>query len=190
MRRSMSYSQGIGVGRLNGYQLSLRTAIRPSIAVCEHCGQSHEKSRNHLYDYPIEVDDDLICQICLQPLVDPVDTPCSHTFCYNCVASHLVRNQTCPTDRQPLCPRDIKQSSLLVRKILDKLRVVCPNTAYCDATMPRSSLEKHLRVNCPGSYIRCPRHSHGCQHLGPRIQLEEHIWNCNHGQDICRKSKC
>lgn len=29
----------------------------------------------------IQVDEDLMCQICLQPFVSPTDTPCSHTFC-------------------------------------------------------------------------------------------------------------
>ena len=28
-----------------------------------------------------EVDEDLMCQICLQPFVSPMDTPCGHTFC-------------------------------------------------------------------------------------------------------------
>ena len=28
-----------------------------------------------------QVDEDLMCQICLQPFVSPTDTPCSHTFC-------------------------------------------------------------------------------------------------------------
>ena len=30
---------------------------------------------------PSQVDEDLMCQICLQPFVSPTDTPCSHTFC-------------------------------------------------------------------------------------------------------------
>ena len=34
--------------------------------------------------YPVllfQVDEDLMCQICLQPFVSPTETPCSHTFC-------------------------------------------------------------------------------------------------------------
>ena len=34
-----------------------------------------------MYDYEEDVDEDLMCQICLQPFVNPTDTPCSHTFC-------------------------------------------------------------------------------------------------------------
>ena len=187
----MSYTQGIG--RSTSFKLTLPgiygSIIPRSITVCESCGQSHEQGKNHLFDYPLEVDDDLMCQVCLQPLVEPVDTACGHTFCYNCITSHLRRNPSCPCDRRPLHERDIKSSSLLVRRILDKLRVVCPNTAYCDATMPRSSLERHLRLNCPGTYVHCPREREGCQHVGPRSQLEEHLWTCMYGEDKDPKSK-
>ena len=187
IRRSISYTQGVGRSR-NGHKITYYGHIPPRcITVCESCGQSHEEGKNHLYDYPLEVDDDLMCQICLQPLVDPFDTPCGHTFCYNCILSHLDRNPTCPTDRHPISEETIKQSSLLVRKILDKLRVVCPNTAYCDATMPRSSLERHLKTSCQGTYVRCPRGKRGCHHVGPRNQLEEHLWTCLYGED-CHKN--
>lgn len=161
----------------------------PNIVVCNTCGQSHALSKNHLYDYPIEIDDDLLCQICLQPLVDPVDTPCGHTFCYSCLRSHLKRNLACPTDRQHLTERMIKSSNLLSRKILDKLTVVCPNTAYCDHTMPRCLLERHLKSQCPGTYVHCPRDSGGCRYLGPRNQLVEHLWSCPYGEDSNRMSE-
>lgn len=160
-----------------------------NIIVCECCGQGHEPGKNHLYDYPDNMDEDLLCRVCLQPLVDPVDTPCGHTFCYSCLKSHLRMQKMCPTDRQPIRDKDIKPSSLLVRKILDKLTVVCPNNAYCDQTMPRSSLEVHLKYRCPGSYVHCPREDGGCNFIGPRCQLEEHLWSCHHGGDIDRMSE-
>ena len=160
-----------------------------NIIVCECCGQGHEPGKNHLYDYPDNLDDDLLCRICLQPLVDPVDTPCGHTFCYICLKGHMRMQRTCPADRQPIREKDVKPSSLLVRRILDKLTVVCPNNAYCDHTVPRSSMEVHLRYQCPGSYIHCPREEGGCQFIGPRCQLEEHLWSCNHGDDIDRMSE-
>lgn len=171
------------VGRSSSFKM------RRTIIVCDCCGQSHERGGNHLYDYPIEIDDDLMCQICLQPLVDPVDTPCGHTFCYTCIRNQIRRNRVCPTDRQPLAEQDIRQASILVRKILDKLTVVCPNTAYCDATMPRSSLERHLKHMCSGTYVHCPRDALGCQFVGPRNQLTDHLWSCTYGSDIDPLSK-
>ena len=160
-----------------------------NIIVCECCGQGHEPGKNHLYDYPDNIDSDLLCQICRQPLVDPVDTPCSHTFCYVCLKSQLRMQKCCPNDRQPLRERDVKPSSILVRRILDKLTVVCPNNAYCDQTMPRHVLEVHLKHHCQGSYIACPREEGGCEYIGPRCQLEEHLWVCTHGTDIDKKSE-
>ena len=193
IRRSLSYTQGVGHSVTNRLKMEIpRTYgsfFPPCIVVCDSCGQCHEQGKNHLYDYSVEVDDDLMCQICLQPLVDPVDTPCGHTFCYNCIHSHLRRNVTCPTDRQPICARDVKQSSLLVRKILDKLIIMCPNTAYCDLSMYRCSLEEHLKNCCPGTYVHCPRQTRGCAYIGPRSQLEEHLWSCNFGQDCNTRSE-
>uniref|UniRef100_A0A8C0EG50 RING-type domain-containing protein n=1 Tax=Bubo bubo TaxID=30461 RepID=A0A8C0EG50_BUBBB len=40
--------------------------------------------------YTEEVDDDLICHICLQPLLQPLDTLCGHTFCTACLTNFLV----------------------------------------------------------------------------------------------------
>jgi C-terminal processing protease CtpA/Prc len=72
----------------------------------------------------------------------------------------------------------------LVRNILDKLTVVCPNNAYCDQLMPRHTLEVHLKYQCSGTYIPCPREENGCDYMGPRCQLEEHLWSCSHGSDL------
>ena len=162
-----------------------------NIIVCDCCGQGHQPGKNHLYDYPDNIDKELLCGICLQPLVDPVDTTCGHTYCYNCLKSHLRMQRACPEDQTPINEADVKPSSLLVRKILDKLTVVCPNNGYCDETMPRSSLEVHLKYHCTGSYVSCPREDKkmGCTYIGPRCQLEDHLWNCCYGTDMDKKSE-
>ena len=162
-----------------------------NIIVCDCCGQGHQPGKNHLYDYPDNTEDELLCGLCLQPLVDPVDTPCGHTFCFTCLKGHLRMQKACPADQQLIREKDIKPSSILVRKILDKLTVVCPNNGYCDQTMPRCSLEVHLKYHCPGSYVSCPRGDSrsGCEYIGPRCQLEDHLWNCSYGSDMDRKSE-
>lgn len=163
-----------------------------NIIVCDCCGQGHQIGKNHLYDYPDNTESELLCAICLQPLVDPVDTPCGHTFCFTCLKGHLKMQKTCPTDQKLIKEKDIKPSSLLVRKILDKLAVVCPNNGYCDQVMPRCNLEIHLKYHCPGSYVSCPRGDNrsGCEYMGPRCQLEDHLWQCIYGSDMNRKSEC
>lgn len=113
--------------------------------LCYTCGQRHLLDENHEYHYEEEVDDDLVCHICLQPLCVPLDTPCGHTFCTECLTSFLLEKDFCPVDRQPLLLQACHKSSLLVNKLLDKLVVACPFPAHCKETMPRSELEAHIK---------------------------------------------
>lgn len=120
-------------------------------ALCSECGQIHRTWENHLYNYQLEVDDDLVCHICLQPLVQPLDTPCGHTFCARCLRSFLQERDFCPLDRAHLQLQVCRRSSILVHKLLDKLSVTCPLTSSCSLSMPRCDLEAHLKHRCPGT---------------------------------------
>ncbi|XP_050954698.1 ligand of Numb protein X 2a [Labeo rohita] len=120
-------------------------------ALCSECGQIHRAWENHLYNYRLEVDDDLVCHICLQPLVQPLDTPCGHTFCARCLRSFLQERDFCPLDRAHLQLQVCRRSSILVHKLLDKLSVTCPLTPSCSLSMPRCDLEAHLKHRCPGT---------------------------------------
>ncbi|XP_067233523.1 ligand of Numb protein X 2a isoform X3 [Chanodichthys erythropterus] len=120
-------------------------------ALCSECGQIHRAWENHLYNYRLEVDDDLVCHICLQPLVQPLDTPCGHTFCARCLRSFLQERDFCPLDRAHLQLQVCRRSSILVHKLLDKLSVTCPLTPSCSFSMPRCDLEAHLKHRCPGT---------------------------------------
>ncbi|CAL1596972.1 unnamed protein product [Knipowitschia caucasica] len=126
-------------------------------SVCLECGQLHRSCENHLYNYRLEVDDDLVCHICLQPLVQPLDTPCGHTFCARCLRSFLHDRDFCPLDRAHLQLQACRRSSILVHKLLDKLSVSCPLTPVCSLSMPRCDLEAHLKHRCPGT--RCQQTS-------------------------------
>ncbi|KAG9330657.1 hypothetical protein JZ751_023424 [Albula glossodonta] len=119
--------------------------------LCAECGQFHRTWENHLYNYQLEVDDDLVCHICLQPLVQPLDTPCGHTFCARCLRSFLQEKDFCPLDRARLQLKLCRRSSILVHKLLDKLSVSCPYAPTCPLSMPRCDLEAHLTHRCPGT---------------------------------------
>ncbi|XP_041076784.1 ligand of Numb protein X 2-like [Polyodon spathula] len=125
-------------------------ALKTLSQLCAECGQSHVASENHLYDYQDEVDDELSCLICLQPLLCPTDTPCGHTYCFKCLENFLREQDFCPVDRQKLYLRQCRRSSLLVRNLLDKLAVLCPFQKDCGQKMQRCELELHLRNRCPG----------------------------------------
>ncbi|XP_043929207.1 ligand of Numb protein X 2 [Protopterus annectens] len=121
-------------------------------SVCFECGQQHWTRENHLYNYQHEVDDDLVCHICLQPLLQPLDTPCGHTFCHKCLKNFLQEKDFCPLDRKRLHFKLCKKSSILVHKLLDKLLVYCPFSTVCTEVMQRCNLEAHLKNRCPGAY--------------------------------------
>uniref|UniRef100_A0A3Q4N9D0 Ligand of numb-protein X 2b n=1 Tax=Neolamprologus brichardi TaxID=32507 RepID=A0A3Q4N9D0_NEOBR len=117
--------------------------------VCKECGQQHDSQDSHLYEYQDEVDDELVCHICLQPLLKPMDTPCGHTYCFHCLSNFLKEQDFCPVDRQRLQLHQCRPSSLLVRNLLDKLTVMCPHCAECQQTMQRCELQPHLHNRCP-----------------------------------------
>ena len=66
--------------------------------------------------YRDEVDEDMTCQICLQPFVEPLDTPCGHTFCRACLLSYLKVNPMCPLDRKPLNEMVCQPSNLVLKR--------------------------------------------------------------------------
>ncbi|XP_073899745.1 ligand of Numb protein X 2 isoform X3 [Castor canadensis] len=132
-------------------QTSSYSSLNP---LCFECGQQHWTKENHLYNYQDEVDDDLVCHICLQPLLQPLDTPCGHTFCYKCLRNFLQEKDFCPLDRKRLHFKLCKKSSILVHKLLDKLLVLCPFSSVCQDVMQRCDLEAHLKNRCPGASHR------------------------------------
>ncbi|XP_067654902.1 ligand of Numb protein X 2-like isoform X1 [Haliotis asinina] len=153
-------------------------SLRWDTTVCAVCGQFHEPHGTHLYDYYQAVDEDLMCHICLQPLVNPLDTKCGHTYCSRCLKNYLKIQKQCPVDRLPLTLKDCSPSSILVKRLLDKLLIVCPNVDYCEDVLQRSDLEAHLLHRCRGAVTRCIKASLGCTFQGPRSALQSHLWEC------------
>lgn len=145
---------------------------------CVVCGQSHPTGEAHLYNYVGDVDEDLTCHICLQPLVRPLDTHCGHTFCQPCLNSHLRMHSFCPIDRGSLALMDCRPASLMVQRLLDKLMVECPNQSVCSLKVARSDLEAHLTSRCPGSVTQCPMSNNGCSFRAHRSQISSHTETC------------
>ncbi|XP_060722766.1 E3 ubiquitin-protein ligase LNX isoform X2 [Tachysurus vachellii] len=123
----------------------------PDVDLCKVCGQRHLLDENHEYNYKEEVDDELTCHICLQPLISPLDTPCGHTYCQECLTSFLVESDFCPVDRVPILLQNCRKSNVLVHKLLDKLTVSCPFSEHCSETMSRGELQGHILRRCKGA---------------------------------------
>lgn len=156
--------------------------------LCAKCGQLHDANSTHLYDYHQQVDEDLMCRICLQPLVSPIDTVCGHTFCGRCIHNYLGHKEQCPIDRKALTAKQCQLSSVLVRRLLDKLLVVCPNVDYCEEVLTRCELEAHLLHRCRGAVTRCIKASLGCNFQGPRSALQSHLWECPYRDHVAGKN--
>ncbi|XP_003415928.1 E3 ubiquitin-protein ligase LNX [Loxodonta africana] len=130
---------------------SANDADRSHEPLCVVCGQVHSSEENHVYAYKEDVDDDLICHICLQALLDPLDTPCGHTYCTLCLTNFLVEKDFCPVDRKRVVLQHCKKSSILVNKLLNKLMVTCPFVEHCSEVLQRCDLEHHFQTSCKGA---------------------------------------
>ncbi|VDP80234.1 unnamed protein product [Echinostoma caproni] len=149
-----------------------------AVVYCRICGQSHDPTTPHRYNYTQAVDADLCCSLCHQPLVEPLDTKCGHTFCTPCLKNHLAVQALCPVDRQIINYLECQQASNIVKRLLDKLLVSCPHTRFCDTVLYRASLEEHVRDWCPGTLVPCENAPHGCSYEGPRVTHTQHRWRC------------
>jgi E3 ubiquitin-protein ligase RFWD2 len=56
---------------------------------------------------------ELQCPICVEVIADPFVTPCGHTFCYQCITTHLRHQSNCPSCRSYLVQEQVHPNFLL-----------------------------------------------------------------------------
>ncbi|KYK56130.1 TRAF-like signal transducer [Drechmeria coniospora] len=164
----------------------------------------------HALTYVFDTDPNLLCPICHDPLVDPVSTPCDHTFCYRCLRRCIVTSpagSACPIDREPLSWLDCFTSARLTRTQLNNLAVFCPHRARgCHLELRREAVEKHATVDCPWREVPCPDpdcermlqwkgRSGGCPHriircgrcnaMVEEVDREAHLLTCVKSKTRC-----
>ncbi|KAK5997790.1 TNF receptor-associated factor 6-like protein [Cladobotryum mycophilum] len=134
--------------------------------------------------YVNEPDPNLLCPICHDPLVDPVTTPCDHTFCYRCLRRSIASSPSgtaCPIDRERLAWTDCFSAARLIRTQLNSLVVKCPyNGRGCDMDMRREVAEPHAKNECIFREYTCP--GTDCD---KRIRYKPTDDKCRHQQDSC-----
>lgn len=110
--------------------------------------------------YVSEPDANLLCPICHDPLVDPVTTPCDHTFCYRCLRRSISSSPSgsaCPIDRDLLCWLDCFSAARLIRTQLNSLIVKCPYQGRgCTKEVRREVVERHATTECRYREFSCP----------------------------------
>lgn len=110
--------------------------------------------------YVSECDPNLLCPICHDPLVDPVTTPCDHTFCYRCLRRSIESSPAgtvCPIDRDTLSWSDCFSAARLIRTQLCSMIVQCPyRNRGCNKDMKRDLVESHALNDCRFKDYICP----------------------------------
>lgn len=124
----------------------------------------------------------LLCQLCKEPLVDPVRTDCipePHSFCRQCIEKSIKTDLLCPV---PSCNKKIHREDLTsdtdtrFLAILNGLPVRCLG---CEETgLKRGDLEAHYNGVCPKISVACPSADMGCSWRGTSDEHDEHFKIC------------
>eukprot|EP00899_Mesostigma_viride_P002564 jgi/Mesvir1/12308/Mv00506-RA.1 len=136
---------------------------------------------------PHPIPEELLCCICTGVLRNPVEGPCEHLACRECLDGWLQRSEskTCPTCRQPLAEGAIKPGHRAVRSQLDAFEVTCDNaTRGCTAVITLGVLPGHLS-SCGKGIERCS--NSGCVATVLREDLAKHLQACPHRIVSCRR---
>ncbi|XP_023232739.1 E3 ubiquitin-protein ligase NRDP1 isoform X2 [Centruroides vittatus] len=124
-----------------------------------------------------DVDEELICPICSGVLEDPLQAPqCEHAFCKECINEWLAHQPSCPVDRQPITPADLKAVPRILRNLLSRLQISCDNSSFgCTVVVKLDRLAMH-REECEHNPKRPVPCEQGCGLVIPKDELKEH--NC------------
>ncbi|EDO48773.1 predicted protein [Nematostella vectensis] len=163
--------------------------------------QRLEEGYDEFFDPPLESKYE--CPICLLGLRDPVQTPCGHRFCFNCIRRSIRdAGPKCPVDNTPLSERELYRDNFAKREMMSFI-VWCrlKKERGCTWKGALKELEEHLKgcpcmdTNCPnecGAVMQrkevdkhcaeaCPNRSVPCDHCKMKVtisKIEEHLKGC------------
>lgn len=133
-----------------------------------------------------KVNEGLLCSICRDVLEEPLQAPCEHAFCSSCIHAWLTHYNTCPEDRLPLWPSDLKPIFRYMKNDLDALRIRCDNEARgCKVLVRLDALKTHLKEECGFVLVSCS--NEGCDEQFTRRDLEAHSEVCKFQTAECSK---
>lgn len=73
------------------------------------------------------VRNELDCQMCYSLIVDPLTTPCGHTFCRSCVVMALSHSNLCPACRRKLNMSASIRSERINKKLWHLIQAILPD---------------------------------------------------------------
>jgi hypothetical protein len=163
----------------------------PSPLALRACNSPSAKRRNsrivkvapefQALEYVSTPDSNLVCLICHTPFEKPVQLPCEHYFCRECLqhawAPACSDRKTCPTCRMNVeTEQNLRAVPKIVENMLDELVVKCTNSrAGCNWVDHRVNVHDHVMLYCEYTPVECSMrdcHLHiaqkdyykGCQH--------------------------
>jgi hypothetical protein len=113
-------------------------------------------------EYTSTPDSNLVCLICHAPFDKPVQLPCEHYFCRECLehawTPQSTHRKTCPTCRRVVeSENEIRPVPKIIETMLDELVVKCPNTRTgCTWIDHRVNVHDHVMLYCEHTPIECP----------------------------------
>jgi hypothetical protein len=89
----------------------------------------------------------LYCSICMEVFNDPVQGPCQHTFCRQCIESYFGKaaKVNCPQCRIKIEKKNLRKN-MLAYQLINDLSIFCSNNG-CEWKGPLDEITIHL-PNC------------------------------------------
>ncbi|OJJ58593.1 hypothetical protein ASPSYDRAFT_150949 [Aspergillus sydowii CBS 593.65] len=106
-------------GRL-GYDAS-EIRYEPFVSSC------YERYTHSLDKLRAAVRNELDCHVCYSLILDPLTTPCGHTFCGSCVAMALSHSNLCPICRRKLNMSSSVRSERINKRLSNIIQTLLPD---------------------------------------------------------------
>ncbi|KAL4818870.1 PUA-like domain-containing protein [Aspergillus spinulosporus] len=115
-------------------------SYQPPLSAC------HTKYIHTLTKLQTAVRNELDCQVCYSLILDPLTTPCGHTFCRSCVAMALSHSNLCPICRRKLNMHSSVRSERINKSLSDIIQTLLPD----EVASRRADVASNIDVNSEG----------------------------------------
>jgi hypothetical protein len=89
-----------------------------------------------------EIDQELVCSICMEVFDEPVQDEEEHMFCKDCIYEWLKNNARCPLDRKDLFTCSLKKAPRVLVNLISNLKIKCKN---CEIVLSLAIYKNHLK---------------------------------------------
>ncbi|XP_073690656.1 tripartite motif-containing protein 16-like [Garra rufa] len=127
--------------------------------------------------------DQFVCQICLDLLMDPVTIPCGHNYCMNCITGHWNQENhkgicSCPQCRKAFSPRPDLGKNVMLAEMVEKVKKTkvqdaVPENVKCDVCTGLKNKAVKSCLVCLISYCQIHFNCHEEFHPGKRHKVIE-----------------